>query len=42
VWADEAWLSPESGNPMSPLLIVDIKNFADGHKPPDRVIPAML
>ena len=27
---------------MGEKVIVNIKTFADGHKPPDRVIPAML
>jgi glyoxylate reductase len=27
---------------MGEKVIINIKTFADGHKPPDRVIPAML
>jgi len=27
---------------MGEKVIVNIRSFADGHKPPDRVIPAML
>jgi len=27
---------------MGEKVIIKIKTFADGHKPPDRVIPAML
>ena len=27
---------------MGEKVIIHIKTFADGHKPPDRVIPAML
>jgi glyoxylate reductase len=27
---------------MGEKVIVNIKSFVDGHKPPDRVIPAML
>ena len=26
---------------MGEKVIINIKTFADGHKPPDRVIPAM-
>jgi len=32
----------ESRLEMGEKVIVNIKTFADGHKPPDRVIPAML
>jgi glyoxylate reductase len=27
---------------MGEKVIINIKTFADGHKPPDRIIPAML
>ena len=27
---------------MGEKVIINIKTFADGHKPPDRVLPAML
>jgi glyoxylate reductase len=27
---------------MGEKVIINIKTFADGHKPPDRVIPAIL
>jgi glyoxylate reductase len=27
---------------MGEKVIINIKTFIDGHKPPDRVIPAML
>ena len=27
---------------MGEKVIVNIRSFVDGHKPPDRVIPAML
>ena len=27
---------------MGEKVIINIKTYADGHKPPDRVIPAML
>ena len=27
---------------MGEKVIINIKTFADGHRPPDRVIPAML
>jgi len=27
---------------MGEKVIVNIRSFADGHQPPDRVIPAML
>jgi glyoxylate reductase len=27
---------------MGEKVLVNIKSFIDGHKPPDRVIPAML
>ena len=32
----------ESRMAMGEKVIINIKTFADGHKPPDRVIPAML
>jgi glyoxylate reductase len=32
----------ESRTEMGEKVIINIKTFADGHKPPDRVIPAML
>jgi glyoxylate reductase len=32
----------ESRIEMGEKVIINIKTFADGHKPPDRVIPAML
>jgi glyoxylate reductase len=32
----------ESRVAMGEKVIINIKTFADGHKPPDRVIPAML
>jgi glyoxylate reductase len=32
----------ESRVEMGEKVIINIKTFADGHKPPDRVIPAML
>ena len=32
----------EGRTDMGEKVIVNIKTFADGHKPPDRVIPAML
>jgi len=32
----------ESRIDMGEKVIINIKTFADGHKPPDRVIPAML
>ena len=32
----------ESRTAMGEKVIINIKTFADGHKPPDRVIPAML
>jgi glyoxylate reductase len=27
---------------MGEKVIINIKTFADGHKPPDRVLPSML
>jgi len=27
---------------MGEKVIINIRTFADGHKPPDRVIPSML
>jgi glyoxylate reductase len=27
---------------MGEKVIINVKTYADGHKPPDRVIPAML
>jgi len=27
---------------MGEKVIINIKTFVDGHKPPDRVVPAML
>ncbi|MEL6753132.1 MAG: D-glycerate dehydrogenase, partial [Pseudomonadota bacterium] len=27
---------------MGEKVIINIKTFADGHKPPDRVVPALL
>ncbi|MGF1453857.1 MAG: 2-hydroxyacid dehydrogenase [Alphaproteobacteria bacterium] len=32
----------ESRMEMGEKVIINIKTFADGHKPPDRVVPAML
>jgi glyoxylate reductase len=32
----------ESRTEMGEKVIINIKTFADGHKPPDRIIPAML
>lgn len=32
----------EARTEMGEKVIINIKTFADGHKPPDRVIPAML
>ena len=32
----------EARNEMGEKVIINIKTFDDGHKPPDRVIPAML
>ena len=32
----------EGRTDMGDKVIVNIKSFVDGHKPPDRVIPAML
>ncbi len=32
----------EGRTEMGEKVIINIKTFADGHKPPDRVIPAML
>ena len=32
----------EGRNEMGEKVIINIKTFADGHRPPDRVIPAIL
>ncbi len=32
----------EARNDMGEKVIVNIKTFIDGHRPPDRVIPSML
>jgi len=32
----------ESRNDMGEKVIVNIKTFMDGHRPPDRVLPGML
>jgi len=32
----------ESRLEMGEKVIINIKTFADGHTPPDRVVPAML
>ena len=32
----------EGRNEMGEKVIINIKAFADGHRPPDRVIPAIL
>jgi glyoxylate reductase len=32
----------EGRNDMGEKVIVNIKTFLDGHRPPDRVLPSML
>jgi glyoxylate reductase len=32
----------ESRNDMGDKVIINIQTFMDGHKPPDRILPAML
>jgi glyoxylate reductase len=32
----------EGRNEMGEKVIINIKTFADGHRPPDRVIPSIL
>ena len=32
----------EGRNDMGEKVIVNIKTFMDGHRPPDRVLPSML
>ncbi|HBX92403.1 MAG TPA: D-glycerate dehydrogenase, partial [Hyphomonas sp.] len=32
----------EGRTEMGEKVIINIKTFADGHRPPDRVIPAIL
>jgi glyoxylate reductase len=32
----------EGRNDMGEKVIINIKTFIDGHRPPDRVLPSML
>ena len=32
----------EGRNDMGEKVIINIKTFMDGHRPPDRVLPSML